>query len=520
MYKVLIIDEGFKRQEDNYIHLEWEKNEINVCDKVSAEEAYESIKENKPDIIILNNDNCQEILNVLNKIKDISTDSEFIIVSSYENIKIINDTNVIEKKKYFLFKPCNSLNIIKEVLIVKHDIEYKKNINNINVFKKNIQIVKESILREMLHGNIDDFNGIMEIIKVYNINIIKSPIVTTIIEIDDDLEKDKLTKVLDTLREYLFRQFSNYKHYEIVKDKNVLLLVICVEDGMTYEEILSDCNVIKDKIDIYFNLSITMAVGKIFESLNELSKSYKSANSVLEFKMIYGDGKVISNNNVRTYLADLDFYPLEETKAIIDSFKENDEDGIYKNVDKFYLSLINNGALSKIHIQEATNRLLGIVCKKCIDNSSIKAKYYNRIIVYERILNCNTIDKIKVEVYGFLREIKRQTSFNTQNELVKSVIAYINKNYNDVDLSLAKVADEIFITPVYLSKLFKQETGVNFLDFIHKVRIEKAKNYLLDGNIKVYEISSLVGYSNEKHFSKKFKKYVGKSPSEYRQENL
>ena len=295
---------------------------------------------------------------------------------------------------------------------------------------------------------------------------------------------------------------------------------MCVEEGITYDEILNDCKLIKDKIKIYFDTSVTMAVGKIFDSLSELSKSYKSAKSVLEFKMIYGDGQVISTKNVRTYLAELDFYPVDETKDIIDSFKANDEEGIYKNVDRFYSSLINNGALSKIHIQEATNRLLGIICKKCLGNSSIKSKYYNKIIVYERILKCNTIDKIKCEVNGFLKEIKRQTSFHTDNELIKSVILYIDKNYSDTELSLAKVADEIFITPVYLSKLFKQETGVNFLDFIHKVRIDKAKNYLLDSNIKVYEVSLLVGYANEKHFSKKFKKYVGKSPSEYRQDNV
>lgn len=519
MYKVLIVDECFKRQEDNYIHLEWKKYDLSVCDKVVTKDAYKAIKFHNPDIIILNNNYYEEILDVLNETGNSSINAEFIIVSSYDNIQVINE-RYSGKKLYFLFNPCNSLNIIKEVLIVKKDLEDKNNEDNISVFRKNIPIVKESILREMLHGNIDDFNGIMEIIKLYTINIIKSPIVTTIIDIDDEFEANKLNETLDTLKDYIYRQFSSYKHYEVVKDKNVLLLVVCVEEGITYDEILNDCKLIKDKIKIYFDTSVTMAVGKIFNSLSELSKSYKSAKSVLEFKMIYGDGQVISTKNVRTYLAELDFYPVDETKDIIDSFKANDEEGIYKNVDRFYSSLINNGALSKIHIQEATNRLLGTICKKCLGNSSIKSKYYNKIIVYERILKCNTIDKIKCEVNGFLKEIKRQTSFHTDNELIKSVILYIDKNYSDTELSLAKVADEIFITPVYLSKLFKQETGVNFLDFIHKVRIDKAKNYLLDSNIKVYEVSLLVGYSNEKHFSKKFKKYVGKSPSEYRQDNV
>ena len=55
MYKVLIVDERFKRQEDNYIHLEWEKYDLGVCDKVVIKDAYEAIKFHNPDIIILNN---------------------------------------------------------------------------------------------------------------------------------------------------------------------------------------------------------------------------------------------------------------------------------------------------------------------------------------------------------------------------------------------------------------------------------------------------------------------------------
>ena len=294
-----------------------------------TKDAYEAIKFHNPDIIILNNNAYEEILGVLNKTGDGSINSEFIIVSSYENIQLINQ-RYNGKKLYFLFNPCNSLNIIKEVLIVKKDLEDKNNEDNISVFRKNIPIVKESILREMLHGNIDDFNGIMEIIKLYTINIIKSPIVTTIIDIDDEFEKNKLNETLDTLKDYIYRQFSSYKHYEVVKDKNVLLLVVCVEDGITYDEILNDCKLIKDKIKIYFDTSVTMAVGKIFNSLSELSKSYKSAKSVLEFKMIYGDGQIISTKNVRTYLAELDFYPVDETKDIIRSFKANDEEGIYR----------------------------------------------------------------------------------------------------------------------------------------------------------------------------------------------
>ena len=91
MYKVLIVDERFKRQEDNYIHLEWEKYDLSVCDKVVIKDAYEAIKFHNPDIIILNNNDYEEILEVLNKTGDGFINAEFIIVSSYENIQVINE---------------------------------------------------------------------------------------------------------------------------------------------------------------------------------------------------------------------------------------------------------------------------------------------------------------------------------------------------------------------------------------------------------------------------------------------
>ena len=89
-------------------------------DIVVIKDAYEAIKFHNPDIIILNNNDYEEILEVLNKTGDGSINAEFIIVSSYENIQVINE-RYSGKKLYFLFNPCNSLNIIKEVLIVRSE---------------------------------------------------------------------------------------------------------------------------------------------------------------------------------------------------------------------------------------------------------------------------------------------------------------------------------------------------------------------------------------------------------------
>lgn len=90
------------------------------------------------------------------------------------------------------------------------------------------------------------------------------------------------------------------------------------------------------------------------------------------------------------------------------------------------------------------------------------------------------------------------------------------ENHFASDISLVTVAESVGLSTVYLSKLFKQATGENFSDCLTRIRIEKAKQYLLDPRYKIYEISGMVGYQNLKHFYKLFKRMSGVTPSEFR----
>lgn len=101
------------------------------------------------------------------------------------------------------------------------------------------------------------------------------------------------------------------------------------------------------------------------------------------------------------------------------------------------------------------------------------------------------------------------------NRLVKTAIDFIHFNYQS-DINLDCIARKIYITPGYLSQLFKQETGVNFLDFLNQYRIEKAKEYLSGSFMKNYEIADKIGFKDEKYFSQVFKRYTGLTPSQYR----
>lgn len=87
----------------------------------------------------------------------------------------------------------------------------------------------------------------------------------------------------------------------------------------------------------------------------------------------------------------------------------------------------------------------------------------------------------------------------------------------DKNFEMERMADTVGMSANYLSRLFKQETGMTLTDYLIDIRIEKAKLYLTDHpNLKNYEISQLVGYSDPVYFNKLFKKMVGETPKDYK----
>jgi AraC-like DNA-binding protein len=93
--------------------------------------------------------------------------------------------------------------------------------------------------------------------------------------------------------------------------------------------------------------------------------------------------------------------------------------------------------------------------------------------------------------------------------------AFINSHQDD-DISLGDVAGAVNTSSFYFCKLFKKATGINFTDYLSRVRIEKAKNLLLNPNLRVSEIAYAVGFQSLTHFNRMFLKLAGCSPSEYR----
>lgn len=104
---------------------------------------------------------------------------------------------------------------------------------------------------------------------------------------------------------------------------------------------------------------------------------------------------------------------------------------------------------------------------------------------------------------------------NTIHKRISEIVQYINTHYSN-SLSLAKIADIFYISPYYLSRVFKEVTGFNLVEYLNLVRVREAQKLLQNSNAKIIDIAQMVGFGSVAHFGRVFKQITSLSPSSYR----
>jgi len=128
-----------------------------------------------------------------------------------------------------------------------------------------------------------------------------------------------------------------------------------------------------------------------------------------------------------------------------------------------------------------------------------------------KILRSNDMLRESVEK---ITGIKKETG--TESEYRRDIIDIINKRYAESSFSLKVLADEIALSPGYLSSHFKEVFGITFHEYLISERLERAKILVLSSGMKNYEIAEQIGFEDPNYFSTAFKKRFGMSPSKYR----
>lgn len=329
--------------------------------------------------------------------------------------------------------------------------------------------------------------------------------------VDDFEEEHKLTCfVITNVFGELLRQ--KYKGFVTEIDERIACLINLKNmEGINPEqELIRISEEAQQFLKNYYNMILTISISDIHQNISGISSAFQEAEEAMEYKMIAGNGKVICfhslKNCVRNY-----FYPFDKEQKLVNCIKS----GEYEKGKELLDEIINSNFVTGTPSVAMTRCLM-------FDLTSTIVKTVQEISVnqpVEKLFECETIKELQKEITNILLSVCSQIQSKMSNrthELSKNIMEFIHIHYLDPNLNIAMVADHFEITPTYMSKLFKEQTGEGMLDYINKTRLEKAKELLKDAKLSISETAVKVGYANSNALIRSFKRYEGVTPGQYK----
>lgn len=149
-----------------------------------------------------------------------------------------------------------------------------------------------------------------------------------------------------------------------------------------------------------------------------------------------------------------------------------------------------------------------------------KEEFLERFGDADSVMKFTDSEQAAEEYFGSMLEVcvdwRSKSAGDNKGESVDKAKEYIGEHFCENTLSLNEVARHVNLAPTYFSTLFKTIEGVNFVDYLNRLRIEKAQELLCCTSKHVTEISDSLGYSDYRYFSRVFKKYTGDTPKNYK----
>lgn len=411
--------------------------------------------------------------------------------------------------------------------ITQSTLEKNKNISE--ALKRQQPIVQASILEHLTKGNAESYKNIHQSLERLGIHFPHNRfcVVTVCIEDCSLLIKEHSLDEYATVRfsvknvvlELAEREFTAHV-IDLDWDQVALIVNLEEQDTQAVERIKSIAAEARDFISEKLLTVITMGIGSIHSGVEGINLSYKESKTALDYRVIKGQGSIISNSDIpRTYTEY--FYTTEMETQILNFIGVGDTEKVLELLDKVYKDNFKDREVSMEAARCLLFDMMGTAWKMLAKLDKYNAGLLEaQQLTILQLSSCITIDEMLSTLktlYVNVGKYMLQNKKNNSIELRDKIIALIHERYGQNNLSLTSVADELDISPTYVSKFFKLQTGINFADYVGKVRMDKAKELLKDPDIPLSDIAVKVGYTNAAYLIRTFKKYENMTPGKYRE---
>jgi two-component system, response regulator YesN len=542
MYRLMVVEDEAMIRKGIVNSIPWQSlGFIVVAESANGKDALEQLEKNPVDVLLT--DIKMPIMGgteLSEKARRLYPDIEIIILSGFAEFEYARQAIGFKAFDYLL-KPTNKKKLLGTFTELKESMDQKRETIE-EIFSSNLYIsagyetMRNEFLQSMLEGDTSLFNDFDEKIASLELDFSGHYFTAATIKLDrksifKELESSWATdKRLLTFsyRNILKEELSNIDNtYYIVKDYDTIDFVFCFSSIQEQNTHMIPClesisENIQNCLFKYVTVPYTIGIGLSYPSIHHIAKSYSQAKRSIQKNFYLGDQRVqvYQDKNESAYeLNFIRFYP-EEMEIVVVSISNGKYGDTKKYLTSIFRMLMEQNLLPEI-VKNYCITLKLMVQSKITNNykalDKITGDEYNDFV--KEALNVKELEAYIVNVMVALAKEIDQTidplEIKEQHKVIDQAKAYIAEHLSE-KITLKMIGESVYLSETYFSFLFKKITGVTYIDYIQKLRMQEAKKLLVNTNYKVYKVAELIGYSDYKYFSVQFKKYVALTPKEYR----
>ncbi|MBC8061226.1 MAG: response regulator [Clostridiaceae bacterium] len=522
MFKLLIVDD--EKIVIDAVSFIIERNFSTEITMDSARTGREAIVKNEsfnPDIVLM--DIRMPGINgidAITEMKNTRPNINFIIISAYEQFEYAKEALTLGVKDYVL-KPIiknDLINIIDNVIkrLTYEREKRMRELENIEKYQNVIPFLEYGFIYSILLGEsygrkVDRYK---EILGLYEnggyIMILESEEKDNIISFEEKLELDAEQAYYKILRDAF-----KYKCPCLIGPAMINRVVIFVESDFSSEyndrvEAFEVANYALDKLKSFSSeLNFNIGIGSC-KKLENISSSYEEALRALHYPR---DKGIVHIKDIISEMYNLTEYPKDQENRLKEMIILADKDSAFDAFKKIY-TWINENYKDSFEIGKwRLIELMIIIDKMAFDfggKEDNKSYLFNMNNIQDYSLLENYCRERIINIIGSIKELHNKKV----NKIIINAKRFINENFNK-EITLEEVSKEVSVSPHYFSRLFKEETSVNFIEYLTRIRIDKAKEFMKSSNLNIKEICFEIGYTDPNYFSYIFKKNEKITPSEY-----
>ena len=507
----------------------WTEHGIEICAVAeNGQKAFEQIETSHPDIILT--DVVMPVMDGIELTKQVQIqypDIKVILLSGHEEFEYVK--KAIEYKAYnYLLKPVRMERLWEVVFEVRDKIisDRKKQMEVDKLQKKleqSIPILREHYMNQLINGRENDETGIERQFEFLNIPLSTKNIAVMLCEIDQEFGELSMPRItLLQLRELCQEIIGNEYTcvaFEDLKSRIVLVMNypqdVKVKDMVAYLQ--GKAARIQKDLGETGEVSVSVGIGRLANTVRYLPKVYREAEYALSYRFFMGNESIIYIGDVEKETHMDSFFITQQEEQLLACIKTGDHSGTRRQLEQYFSLLGQCATEGQDFVFEKIHLFIGNLLSSLRDGSVESdigfltdledlAKNLRKRTVFTTLQALET--QTGAAILGVTDKINNNRILRNEG-IIEKAEKYVRQNLSR-DVSLITVADAVYVSPNYLSFLFK-EHGENFKDYVVRIKMERATELMEQGKYNMNQIAQELGYKDGRYFSQVYRKYYGQS---------